>query len=310
MRVQLPRAIALTDVGPRDGLQNWPVPVGLEEKRAFIRGLRAAGLPQIEATSFVHPKAVPQLADAAEVVAGTGAAGLRVLVPNRVGAERAMAAGIRHILVVVAASEAFNQRNVQMSVSRSLQNLGEIAPLVHRQGGRLTLCIATAFGCPFAGEVPLEQILAVTQIGVALGVDALNLADTIGMAHPGQVVDRVRAVQQRWPQLPLELHFHDTRGLGLANALAGLEAGVTRFDASLGGLGGCPFAPGATGNICTLDLVYMAHRLGIRTGIDLDQLKALGQWLEQTLGEPLPGHVLHVAPSMVKEEGAGCQVLA
>lgn len=252
----------IRDVAPRDGFQIEPQPVSLDVKVETINALARAGVPSIEATSFVHPKAVPQMADAAEVMArierhpGTRYA---VLVPNLVGAQRALKSNPDQINLVVSASESHNRANLNRETFATLDGFRDIASLIHGSGVQLHGGIATSLGCPFEGSVPVERVLRVVERYLELGVTAVGLADTTGMANPRQVQEIVEAVQKRWPDLEVHLHFHNTRGMGLANVFARYLSGIRHFDASLGGIGGCPFAPGATGNICTEDTVHMRY---------------------------------------------------
>lgn len=297
--MQLPERVLVTDVGPRDGLQSEAAFVPTERKVALIEALAAAGVPRIEATSFVHPRAVPQMADAEAVMAAIRRRpGVRytALVPNARGAERALAARADELNVVTSATETMNQRNLRMSIAESIAACREVVRLAERAGVPVNGTVSVAFGCPYEGDVPTEQVVAVVARLVDAGVREVSLADTIGVGNPRQVEALVEAVRARWPTLPLGLHFHDTRGLGLANVLAGLQAGVTRYDASVGGVGACPFAPGATGNICTEDLVYMLHELGVATGIDLAALLEAARLLPAMLGHDVPSRLLRAGP--------------
>jgi len=297
--VQLPAAVLVTDVGPRDGFQSEPIFIPTEQKVAVIEALAAAGVRRIEATSFVHPRAVPQMRDAEAVMARLARRpGVRytALVPNVRGAERALAARADELNMVVASTESMNRANVNMSVAESIAACGEVVRLAEAAGVPVACAVSTSFGCPYEGAVPPERVLDIVAGLVDVGVAEVSLADTIGVANPRQVAALVAAVRARWPALPLGLHFHDTRGLGLANVLAGLQAGVTRFDASVGGIGACPFAPGATGNICTEDLVYLLHEMGIATGIDLAALIEVARLVREVVGHDLPSHMLRAGP--------------
>ncbi len=297
--MQLPERVLVTDVGPRDGLQSEAAFVPTERKVALIEALAAAGVSRIEATSFVHPRAVPQMADAEAVMAAIRRRpGVRytALVPNARGAERALAARADELNVVTSATETMNQRNLRMSIAESIAACREVVRLAERAGVPVNGTVSVAFGCPYEGDVTTEQVVAVVARLVDAGVREVSLADTIGVGNPRQVEALVEAVRARWPTLPLGLHFHDTRGLGLANVLAGLQAGVTRYDASVGGVGACPFAPGATGNICTEDLVYMLHELGVATGIDLAALLEAARLLPAMLGHDVPSRLLRAGP--------------
>jgi len=285
--------LIITDVSPRDGLQNQPMAISTADKLRLIDSLVRAGLQSVEATSFVSPKAVPQMADAGEVL---GALLLRqpqlrssVLVPNLKGLERAHAAGAREIAVVLAATETMNQKNINMSLQQATEVSAQTLLAARARGMKTRAYIAVAFDCPFEGATPLEPVLALSQRMLDAGADELVIADTIGAASPGMVRDRTRALLAQVPVDRLAMHFHDTRGMGVANAWAAVEQGVRRFDASAGGIGGCPFAPGAAGNVATEDLVLMAERSGLTTGIDLMALLDTVDLAEELLGRPLGG---------------------
>jgi hydroxymethylglutaryl-CoA lyase len=282
------------EVAPRDGLQIEPVWVPTDEKVALIDALSGAGFTRIEAGSFVSPKAIPALRDGDEVF-------LRMrrepgviyvaLVPNLKGAQRAMLSGADELNLVMSASQSHNRANMRMDCAQSLAAFGEIVAAVRGRPVGLNGSVATAFGCPFEGQVDEDRVLALVDQYLEMGITGITLADTTGMANPRQVARIVRRVRARIPSSALTLHFHNTRGLGLANVAAAYEAGARRFDASLGGLGGCPFAPGASGNICTEDLVNMCEEMGIPTGIDLPKLIALSRGLPALLGHEMPGQV-------------------
>lgn len=265
--------IFITDVALRDGLQNQKVMVDTDAKLQLIRLLAAAGVRSIEATSFVSPKAVPQMADAGELVPRVLAAlpGLRtsVLVPNLKGLERAHAAGAPEIAVVLSATATMNQKNINMGLEQATQVSEQTLLAARRLGLRTRAYVAVAFDCPFEGPTPIDAVLTASRRMLAAGADEIVIADTIGSAAPRQVKQRLAALLQTVPVAQLAVHFHDTRGMGVANAWAALEAGVRRFDASVGGIGGCPFAPGAAGNLATEDLVLMAEQSGLATGISL-----------------------------------------
>ena len=295
--MQLPARVLVTDVSPRDGLQSEPAFVPTATKIALVEALAATGLGRIEVTSFVHPKAVPQMADAEAVLTGiTRRPGVRysALVPNARGAERALAARADELNVTVAATDTFSQRNVRMTVAESAAACGEVVRLA--AGVPVVGTVSVAFGCPYEGDVAPACVLDLVARLADLGVSELTLADTIGVANPRQVAELVAAVRARWPALPVGLHFHDTRGLGLANVLAGLQAGVDRYDASAAGIGACPFAPGATGNICTEDLVYLLEGLGIASGVDLAALIAAAAQVRDAVGHAVPSHMLRAGP--------------
>jgi len=297
----LPERLSLREVGPRDGLQNED-PVPTAGKVALIDALSRTGVGRIEAVSFVHPKAIPQMADAAEVWAAvTPSADVRysALVPNLRGAERALAAGFSEIEVVVSASDTHNRKNLNRSTDESLDDIAAIMALVHEQpGGRATcqVIVSTAWGCPYEGDVPVERVLAVAGRALRDGADGLSYGDTTGMATPSRVTRLVGETRSVLPDVPLNLHFHNTRGTGLANVLAALELGVSDFDASVGGLGGCPYAPGATGNIATEELVHMVEDMGVATGVDLDAMIEVAAEAERLVGRTLPSQVLRAGP--------------
>ncbi|MGI8587649.1 MAG: hydroxymethylglutaryl-CoA lyase [Chloroflexia bacterium] len=284
----LPAAVTVVEVGPRDGLQNERASVPTEAKIAFINLLSESGLPVIEATSFVSPKAVPQLADAGEVFpAITKAAGVRypVLVPNTKGMERALAAGVLEIALFTAASESFTRHNINATIAESLANFASVAEVARANGVRMRGYVSTAFGCPYEGAVQPSAVCEVTARLFELGVDEVSIGDTIGVATPNQVQDVMGLLMRDFPAGRLALHLHDTRGTALANVLAGLEMGLSIFDAAAGGLGGCPYAPGASGNLATEDLLYMLHGLSIKTGVDLDKVVAASAYLAGVRGK-------------------------
>jgi hydroxymethylglutaryl-CoA lyase len=287
--------IFIHDVVARDGLQIEPAWVPTARKIEIIDQLSQTGVAKIEATAFVSAEAVPNLRDAADVMAGirrNPAVSYAALVPNARGAERAMAAKVDEIVLVVSASETHNRANVRRSVAASFAGFGEIFSALRGGGIGAVGAIATAFGCPFEGVIAPAQVLDCVARYVDLGVRGITFGDTTGMANPRQVEQLAGAVERRFPGLELTLHFHNTRGMGLANVLAGLAAGVVRFEGCLGGLGGCPFAPGATGNVCTEDLVHMLEAMGYDTGIDLDRLLAASRRLREIVGHELPGQVV------------------
>ncbi len=299
----MPSAVEIIEVGPRDGLQARPDFVATRDKIALIDRLAGAGLRYFEASSFVSPRAVPQLADAAEVLAGvTRRAGmsLSVLVPNLRGAEAAIAAGADALVMFASASETHNLKNVNRTRDESLAGFRDIAEAARSRGVPLHGAIATAFGCPFEGEVPVSEVVRIARYYGDLGVRRITLGDTTGMATPRLVRERVRALRSELLDLPVALHFHNTRGMALVNVAAGLEAGAAHFESAIGGLGGCPFAPGATGNLCTVDLVHFLHEEGIETGLDLDDLIATARWFEGVLGAPLPGQVVRAGARLAR----------
>lgn len=285
----------VTDVGPRDGLQSQETLVPVEGKRSLISALWRAGLPGIEATSFVSPKAVPQMADAdvllpsLDIPAGRR---LSVLVPNQRGLERAIAAGSQEIAVVLSATETMNQRNIRMSLDQALETSRDTLREAVSRGVRTRAYIAVAFTCPFEGVTPIDRVQALAADMVAAGAQEIVIADTIGAAAPSDVKALVSVLSQTVPVRQLCLHLHDTRGMALANAWAGLELGIRRFDASIAGLGGCPFAPGAAGNLATEDLALLCAQAGYPTGIDLRQLLAAVDVAQSLVGYPVGGRSL------------------
>ena len=284
-------SITITEVGPRDGLQNEAASIPTAEKVAFVDRLSAAGLPVIEVSAFVSPKWVPQMADAAAVFAAIARrprTRYSALVPNRQGLERAMAARVTDVAVFAAASETFSRRNINQSIDDSFRAYGEVVKAALGARLRVRGYLSTAFGCPFEGDVPVDRVIDLTRRLLDLGVYEVAVSDTIGIAHPGQVRRVLSRLTSEVPSTAIALHFHDTRGTALANVLASLEFGVRTFDASAGGLGGCPYAPGASGNLATEDLLYLLHGLHHDTGVDLDAVFAASTALEPQLGHPLP----------------------
>ena len=294
----LPARISLREVGPRDGLQNED-PVPAAAKIALIDQLAATGVGRIEAVSFVRPEAIPQMADADEVWAGVTrnpAVRYSALAPNLRGARRALDAGFTEVEAVVSASDTHNRKNVNRGTGQSLDEIAVMIDGAHQRGATLQVVVATAWGCPYEGDVPVERVLAVAGRAVADGADGISFGDTTGMATPRRVQDLAGSFRSRHPGVPLNLHFHNTRGTGLANVLAALELGVDDFDASVGGLGGCPYAPGASGNIATEELVYMAEDMGVGTGIDLAAMIEAAAAAERIVGRELPSQVLRAGP--------------
>jgi hydroxymethylglutaryl-CoA lyase len=287
----LPSHVTIVEVGPRDGLQNEPARIATEDKIAFVDLLSAAGLPVIEVSSFVRADWVPQLADAGAVIAGmTRRPGTRytALVPNATGLRYAQGALLSEIAIFAAASETFSQRNINRSIGESLQSYSSLVQDATAQGLRVRAYLSTAFGCPFEGRVDPADVADIARRLLDMGAFEVAISDTIGVAHPGQVKTVLDAVLKDVPLDQLALHFHDTRGTALANVLAALIMGVQTFDASAGGLGGCPYAPGATGNLATEDLVYMLDGLGIETGVSMAALLEASRFIEPKVGHPLP----------------------
>lgn len=299
------RAIEISEVGMRDGLQIEPGFVPTEKKIALIDALSKTGLKKIEITGFVHPKVIPQLADAEAVAKGIDRQpGVRygAFIPNARGAERAIAAGIDDLKAGVAVSDSFNRLNVRMTTEQGITALDEIAAAARGTNSRLVGVIATAFGCPYEGPVSRERMHRMMAQLLGHGAPIVYLADTTGVANPDRIRRTVEDLQKTFPQAVLGLHLHNTRGLGIANALAGLDCGIRHFEGSIGGLGGCPFAPRAVGNVCTEDFVHMAHEMDIETGIDLDALIAAAQMAQEALGRTLPG--------MIMKSGKACDLHA
>jgi hydroxymethylglutaryl-CoA lyase len=298
----MPGAVSIREVGPRDGLQNES-PVPTEAKVRLLDALSGTGVKRIEAVSFVHPKAVPQMADADEVwKAARRAPGVRysALVPNSRGARRALDAGFTEIEVVVSASDPHNRHNLNRSTAESLDDIAALIPLLHDGGASAEVIIATSFGCPYQGDVDPARVAAIVDRVVADGADRVGFGDTTGMATPPRVVAVVSRVREKHPDLPMLLHFHNTRGTALANIYAALELGVTEYDASVGGLGGCPYAPGASGNVATEEVVHMLHDMGIDTGIDLAALLDAARLAQDIVGRELPSGVLRAGPRLPK----------
>ncbi len=285
------KRVTVVEVGPRDGLQNEQVVVATADKIEFVNRLSAAGLPVIEVSAFVSPKWVPQMADAADVFAGikrTPGTRYTALVPNLAGLDRAMAAGVTEIAIFAASSETFSRKNINQGIDDSLTTYKQVCDRALASGLRVRGYLSTAFGCPFEGQVDPAQVADVAARLSALGVFEVAVSDTIGIAHPGQVPRVLDAVLARLPADRLALHFHDTRGTALANVLAALPFGITTFDASAGGLGGCPYAPGAAGNLATDDLIYMLDGLGIETGVSLAAVSDASRFIASKIDHRLP----------------------
>ena len=298
--MNLPAHVTFCEVGTRDGFQIEPEFIATEDKIAVVDLLSEAGVPRIEVTSFVSPKAIPQLRDAAEVMAairrrpGTRYA---ALVPNDKGASRAVDAGVDAIHTVLSASESHNLANVNMTVAESLAKLRGVMEIASRAHVPVQAGISTSFGCPFEGDVPLARLEWVVRELVDMGARAIGVADTTGMANPRQVARTLEHLMPRFPGVEWTLHTHDTRAMAIPNILAAMELGVTNFDASIGGLGGCPFAPGASGNVCSEDLVHCLHAMGVETGIDLDRLVAVSRRVQEIVGRALPGQIVKAGKS-------------
>lgn len=301
-RAGLPARVSVVEVGPRDGLQNERAVVPLAVKVAFIEALAEAGLPVVEIAAFVNPARVPQMADASEVATTIRRrTGVRyaALVPNLRGLDAARAAGLTEVAIFAAASEAFSQRNINQSIEQSMTQYAEVVARATDAGMRVRGYLSTSFGCPFEGDVPIARVVELTARLLAMGVFEVAVSDTIGVATPGRVSDVIAALAARVPVGALALHLHDTRGTALANVYAGLQAGVTTIDSAAGGLGGCPFAPGAAGNLATEDLIYMLDGLGIETGVDLAKVVAASRLIGHAVDHPLPSRYLSAAQSAI-----------
>ncbi|MCC7537246.1 MAG: hydroxymethylglutaryl-CoA lyase [Deltaproteobacteria bacterium] len=290
----MPDTVSVYEVSPRDGLQNEPTVVPLEQKVRLVEALLAAGITRIEAASFVSPKWVPQLADGEQLLARFGrreGITLSALCPNARGFERAASVGVAEVAVFLSASETHNRKNINRTVDEALAIYAEVTEMARAEGVRVRGYVSTVWGCPYEGEVEPARALSITRRLLEMGCYEISLGDTIGVGTPLQTRRIVDLFAREVGLDRIALHLHDTRGTALANILVGLEHGVRTFDASVGGLGGCPYAPGAAGNVATEDLVYMLHAMGVSTGIDLDALWEAGQVAEAVVGRPLPGKV-------------------
>lgn len=299
--------VSIYEVSPRDGLQNEAALVPIEGKKRMIQALVDAGLTRVEITSFVSPKWVPQLADAEELGAALRAppgVTYSALVPNARGLERALACGIPEIAVFMSASETHNKMNVNKTIADTLAVFEEIVPPAREAGVTVRAYVSTVWGCPYEGAVDPAKVLQISKRLVELGCYQVSLGDTIGVGNPRQTREIVLRFLDAMPVQQFALHFHDTRGTALANVLVGLELGVRDFDASVGGVGGCPYAPGASGNLATEDLVYMLHGMGVETGVDMEKLLAAGNVAEQVIGRPLPGKVHRAGPFRLRKARA------
>ncbi|AXM88713.1 hydroxymethylglutaryl-CoA lyase [Anoxybacillus ayderensis] len=289
--------VTVKEVGPRDGLQNEPTFIQTEDKIAWINQLSQTGLTYIEVTSFVHPKWIPQLADAYEVasrIERVEGVTYAALVPNKKGLEGALAANIDEVAVFMSASETHNRKNINKSMEETYVVLKEVIDEAKRENKTVRGYVSTVFGCPYEGTVSIERVISVSERLFELGIDELSLGDTIGVANPVQVQQTLERLLKRFPAEKIALHFHNTRGMALANVFASLQMGITIFDSSLGGLGGCPYAPGASGNLATDDLVYMLTQMGIECGVQLEPLTEAARWIEEKIGRPLTSHHLNV----------------
>jgi hydroxymethylglutaryl-CoA lyase len=300
--------VRIVEVGPRDGLQNETAVVPTNVKIELINRLSQAGLRFIEASSFVDPRWIPQLADAAEVLGGIArqpGVAYSALVPNLRGLERARGTALAEIAVFMSASESHNRKNINKSIAETYPVLEEVVQEAKRMGLRVRGYVSTVFGCPYEGDVPVSAAVKVTERLLNMGVYEVSIGDTIGVATPKQVREKFAVLVKAFTPGRLAAHFHDTRGTGLANVTAALDEGICTFDSSLGGLGGCPYAPGAAGNISTEDLVYLLHGMGYRTGVDLERLAEAGQYIQSHLGRQLPSRMLqaHCAGKRTSEAG-------
>ncbi|MCA1013991.1 hydroxymethylglutaryl-CoA lyase [Bacillus altitudinis] len=296
----LPKNVLIREVGPRDGLQNESVWLDTMEKRTWIHLLEEAHLPYIEVTSFVHPKWVPALKDAKELVQSfnkkediTYAA----LIPNEKGLAHFFEANLEVGAMFISASETHNKKNMNRSIQETLPVIKQMTADLKAEGRQTRAYISTVFGCPYERQVPMDQVLRLTEQLLSFGIDEISLGDTIGEAHPLQVERRLDLLLERFPADKIALHFHDTKGMGLANIYTALKAGITMFDASSGGLGGCPYAPGSSGNVATEDVVHMLHKLGIETNVDLPRLIKAAEWIEAKVDRTLPSHCLRAFQS-------------
>ncbi|GAC91778.1 hydroxymethylglutaryl-CoA lyase [Anoxybacillus flavithermus NBRC 109594] len=289
--------VTVKEVGPRDGLQNEPIFIQTEDKITWINQLSKTGLSYIEVTSFVHPKWIPQLADAYEVasrIERVEGVTYAALVPNKKGLEGALAANMDEVAVFMSASETHNRKNINKSIDETFPILKEVIDEAKRANKTVRGYVSTVFGCPYEGTVSIERVISVSERLFELGIDELSLGDTIGVANPVQVQRMLEQLLKRFSAEKMALHFHNTYGMALANVFASLQMGMTTFDSSLGGLGGCPYAPGASGNLATDDLVYMLAQMGIDCGVQLEPLTEAARWIEEKIGRPLTSHHSHV----------------
>ncbi|MYL19313.1 hydroxymethylglutaryl-CoA lyase [Halobacillus litoralis] len=295
--LNLPDHVTIKEVGPRDGLQNEPKEIAAEDKVAWINQLSDTGLSSIEISSFVHPKWIPQLKDAAQVAASikrkpgiTYAA----LVPNQKGLEAALTADVDEVAVFMSASETHNRKNINKTIDETFPVLEDVIQTAKREGKQVRGYVSTVFECPYDGKTSKDQVLRVSDCLLRMGIDELSMGDTIGTADPKQVDEALSYWKKHLPLENLAMHFHNTRGMALANVIVSLQHGITTFDASLGGLGGCPYADGASGNLATDDLVHMLHRMGIHTGIDETALQKAADYMQRVLGKTLPSHGMQI----------------
>ncbi|MGE9751905.1 hydroxymethylglutaryl-CoA lyase [Bacillus inaquosorum] len=295
-----PKKVKIKEVGPRDGLQNEPVWIATEDKIAWINQLSQTGLSYIEITSFVHPKWIPALRDAIDVAKGIDrvkGVTYAALVPNQKGLENALEGGIDEACIFMSASETHNRKNINKSTSETLQILKQVNDDAKKANLTTRAYLSTVFGCPYEKNVPIEQVIRLSEALFEFGISELSLGDTIGAANPAQVETVLEALLARFPANQIALHFHDTRGTALANMVTALQMGITVFDGSAGGLGGCPYAPGSSGNAATEDIVYMLEQMDIKTNIKLDKLLSAAKWIEEKMGKQLPSRNLQVFKS-------------
>ncbi|CUB25649.1 hydroxymethylglutaryl-CoA lyase [Bacillus spizizenii] len=295
-----PKKVKIKEVGPRDGLQNEPIWIQTEDKIAWINQLSRTGLSYIEITSFVHPKWIPALRDAIDVAKGIDRAKgvtYAALVPNQKGLENALEGGIDEACVFMSASETHNRKNINKSTTETLHILKQVNDDAKKANLSTRAYLSTVFGCPYEKDVPIEQVIRLSEALFEFGISELSLGDTIGAANPAQVETVLEALLARFPANQIALHFHDTRGTALANMVTALQMGITVFDGSTGGLGGCPYAPGSSGNAATEDIVYMLEQMDIKTNVNLDKLLSAAKWIEEKMGKQLPSRNLQVFKS-------------
>ncbi|MEC1007098.1 hydroxymethylglutaryl-CoA lyase [Bacillus subtilis] len=295
-----PKKVTIKEVGPRDGLQNESVWIATEDKITWINQLSRTGLSYIEITSFVHPKWIPALRDAIDVAKGIDrlkGVTYAALVPNQRGLENALEGGINEACVFMSASETHNRKNINKSTSESLHILKQVNNDAQKANLTTRAYLSTVFGCPYEKDVPIEQVIRLSEALFEFGISELSLGDTIGAANPAQVETVLEALLARFPANQIALHFHDTRGTALANMVTALQMGITVFDGSAGGLGGCPYAPGSSGNAATEDIVYMLEQMDIKTNVKLEKLLSAAKWIEEKMGKPLPSRNLQVFKS-------------
>ncbi|WP_342499541.1 hydroxymethylglutaryl-CoA lyase [Bacillus sp. FSL W7-1034] len=296
----LPKNVLIREVGPRDGLQNESVWLDTMKKRTWIHLLEEAHLPYIEVTSFVHPKWVPALKDAKELAQSLNKKEditYAALIPNEKGLAHFFEANLEVGAMFISSSETHNKKNLNRSIQETLPVIKQMTADLKAEGRQTRAYISTVFGCPYEKQVPMDQVLRLTEQLLSFGIDEISLGDTIGEAHPLQVERRLDLLLERFPADKIALHFHDTKGMGLANIYTALKAGITIFDASSGGLGGCPYAPGSSGNVATEDVVHMLHKLGIETNVDLPRLIKAAEWIEAKVDRTLPSHCLRAFQS-------------